>query len=52
MLASMLAVGDAPSGAANGSKDSKGEVHVVGSPSITPQSGNSEGGIDALCWLN
>ena len=52
MLASMLAVCDAPSVAANGSKDSKGEVHLVGSPGITPQSGNSKGGIDALCWLN
>ena len=48
----MLAVCDAPPVVANGSKDSKGEVHVVGSPGITPQSGNSKGGIDALCWLN
>ena len=47
-----VAVCDAPSVVANGSKDSKGEVHVVGSPGITPQSGNSKGEIDALCWLN
>ena len=40
---STVAVGDVHSGAANCSTDSKEEVHVVGSPGITPQSGDSKG---------
>ena len=40
---SIVAVGDVHSGAANCSTDSKEEVDVVGSPGITPQSGDSEG---------
>ena len=39
---SIVAVGDVHSGAANCSTDSKEEVHVVGSPGITAQSGDSE----------
>ena len=51
---SIVAVSDVHSGAANCSTDSKEEVDVVGSPGITPQSGDSEGdrpcgGIQALC---
>ena len=40
---SMVAVGNVHSGAANCSTDSEEEVHVVGSPGITPQSGDSKG---------
>ena len=40
---SIVAVGDVHSGAANCSTDSEEEVHVVGSPGITPQSGDFKG---------
>lgn len=48
---SIAAVGDVHLGAANCSTDSKEEVHVIGSPGITPQSGDSKGDCLEECKL-
>lgn len=48
---SIAAVGDVHLGAANCSTDSKEEVHVIGSPGIAPQSGDSKGDCLEECKL-
>ena len=52
VIGSMVAEGDVHSGAANCATGSKEEVHVVGSPGITPQSGDSKGDRLEECRLS